>query len=375
MAQEPNESNFQWLEVRNFRGLEHVRLDGLGQVNLIVGKNNAGKTTLLEAIRFYATGGAPRALWEILVGRDEIVETPADESEVADPADSPLLALFRGRPDLAGATSEITVASNLGKLRASILWQPEWQPEGYSRSRAYNAGEVPVRRDGPQYPAFVVGGRANREYRLNIDVRRAARSPLREPPATLADACVFVGSNGIPPEVWAGMWDAIVLTDAEEDLIKSLRFLTPGIERMSLVGSGKHSLRIPMAKVSGFRQAVPFRSLGDGVNRTLGLLVALATIRGGGVLLVDEVENGIHYSVQDELWRLLIDAAMRFNVQVFATTHSSDCIRAFQRATAAVPGPATGVLTRLEQRKGKIIATQFSEEELGIADSARIEVR
>ena len=353
MAQEPNESNFQWLEVRNFRGFEHVRLDGLGQVNLIVGKNNAGKTTLLEAIRFYATGGAPRALWEILVGRDEIVEAPAGEAEILDPADSPLLALFRGRPELAAATSEITVASNLGKLRASILWQPEDYPGS----------------------AFVVEGKANREYRLDIDVRRAARSPLREPPATLADACVFVGSNGIPPEVWAGMWDAIVLTDAEEDLIKSLRFLTPGIERMSLVGSGKRSLRIPMAKVSGFRQAVPFRSLGDGVNRTLGLLVALASIRGGGVLLIDEVENGIHYSAQDELWRLLIDAATRFNVQVFATTHSSDCIRAFQRATAAAPGPATGVLTRLEQRKGKIVATQFSEEELGIADSARIEVR
>ncbi len=364
MAQEPNESNFQWLEVRNFRGLEHVRLDGLGQVNLIVGKNNAGKTTLLEAIRFYATGGAPRALWEILLGRDETVAGPAGESEIVDPADSPLLTLFRGRPELAGATSGISVASNLGELRAAIQWMSE-----------DNSHEAYVRRQWPPYPVFVVGGRANREYRLNIDVRRAALSPLREAPANLADACVFVGSNGIPPEVWAGMWDAIVLTDAEDDLIKSLRFLTPGIERISLVGSGKRSLRIPMAKVSGFRQAVPFRSLGDGVNRTLGLLVALATIRGGGVLLIDEVENGIHYSAQDELWKLLIDAAMRFNVQVFATTHSSDCIRAFLRATAAVPGPTTGVLTRLEQRKGKIIATQFSEEELGIADSARIEVR
>lgn len=347
MAPDNRDSLIQWLEVRNFRGIEHVRLEGLGRVNLIVGKNGIGKTSLLEAIRFYVTGGEPSALLDTLVGRDETLNLPVGASETIDPGSSPLLSLLPGRPQLAEVMSRIAVCSNLGVLNAWIKWKSD-------------------------NPVFVLDGEAARVTSLDWALRRLARLPP-PPLQPLPDSCLFVGTNGVRPEEWAAMWDAIVLTDTEDELIKSVRFLTPGIERLSLIGSGNRAIRIPMAKVSGFSSPVPFKSLGDGVNRALGLLVALASVRGG-VLLVDEIENGIHYSAQDGLWRLLIDAAVRFNVQIFATTHSSDCIRAFQRATAAVPGP-TGVLTRLEQRKGKIVATQFDEDELRIAGTESIEVR
>ena len=60
------------LEIQNFRAFEHLRIERLGRVNLITGKNNVGKSSLLEAVYLYARGGNPHILRELLRGRDEL---------------------------------------------------------------------------------------------------------------------------------------------------------------------------------------------------------------------------------------------------------------------------------------------------------------
>jgi predicted ATP-dependent endonuclease of OLD family len=58
------------------------------------------------------------------------------------------------------------------------------------------------------------------------------------------------------------------------------------------------------------------------------LVLAMGVIIGKGtLLLVDEIDTGLHYSTMGEVWRVLADAAKRHDVQVFATTHSWDCVR------------------------------------------------
>ena len=63
--------------------------------------------------------------------------------------------------------------------------------------------------------------------------------------------------------------------------------------------------------------------------RIFGIALALENAKDG-LLLIDEVENGLHYSVQPDVWRFLFQAATKLNVQVFATTHSYDCIKSFE---------------------------------------------
>ncbi len=103
------------------------------------------------------------------------------------------------------------------------------------------------------------------------------------------------------------------------------------------------------------------------MQRMFGIALALVNSRNG-ILLVDEIENGLHYSAQPDVWRLIFRLASRLNVQVFATTHSWDCIEAFQEDTQNA-----GLLIRLESKKGKIVATLFDEQELGIATREQIE--
>ena len=104
-----------------------------------------------------------------------------------------------------------------------------------------------------------------------------------------------------------------------------------------------------------------------------GVALALANSRGG-FLTIDEAENGIHYSLQSDFWRMALQAASEHDVQVLATTHSDDCVRGFARAAVEVED-VEGVLVRLERKAEKIRAVEYSEEELETAAEQGIEVR
>ena len=113
--------------------------------------------------------------------------------------------------------------------------------------------------------------------------------------------------------------------------------------------------------------------MGDGMVRLFHLALALVNSKGG-ILLVDEIENGLHYSVHEDLWKLVFKTARDLNVQVFATTHSWDCIEAFQRA-ACEDESSEGYLIRLGWRKDEVVATVYDENDLAIVTRDHIEVR
>ncbi len=95
----------------------------------------------------------------------------------------------------------------------------------------------------------------------------------------------------------------------------------------------------------------------------------------GGILLIDEFENGLHWEVQKELWKALFEAANQLGVQVFATTHSQDCIQAFVEAQKERLIPSASYVYRLERRGEDIHAHEFSPQGLEAAIRQGIEVR
>ena len=117
-------------------------------------------------------------------------------------------------------------------------------------------------------------------------------------------------------------------------------------------------------------QRIPIGSMGEGIWRLLGIALALAEARGG-VLLVDEIDAGLHYSVLVDMWRLVFETARSLDVQVFATTHSRDCYEAL--AAIAEPGRGEILLQRIE--RGKVDAVAFSEVEIRQAAERGLEVR
>ena len=104
----------------------------------------------------------------------------------------------------------------------------------------------------------------------------------------------------------------------------------------------------------------------------IGIILSLVNAKNG-LLLIDEFENGIHHSVQEDTWKVIFAKAKDLNIQVFATTHSWDAISAFQKAAADTP--EDGVLVRLTRQGSDLIPTVFQEDELAIVARDEIEVR
>jgi AAA15 family ATPase/GTPase len=117
-------------------------------------------------------------------------------------------------------------------------------------------------------------------------------------------------------------------------------------------------------------------SLGDGIQRLFEIAVAAASSKG--IILFDEFENGLHWSVQPLAWKLLLELSKDLGVQIFATTHSWDCVKAFQEV--AGDDDETGILFHLGKsvRKsdyGQVLVTTYSGAELRAATRAGLEVR
>jgi AAA15 family ATPase/GTPase len=141
-----------------------------------------------------------------------------------------------------------------------------------------------------------------------------------------------VPTDLLPADKLAELWDEVALTTDEQDVKNALKLVTPNFENLAFRkrrnSQGQLSYRAAIVKVAGVDSPFPLKSLGSGMSRTLQLVLSLLQAKGG-FLLIDEFENGLHYAVQPQLWELIFKLGTESNIQVFATTHSWDCVRAF----------------------------------------------
>lgn len=369
------------LEIRGFKAFRHLQIERLGRVNLIVGKNNVGKTALLEALHLYARRGSPALIWDLLEARDEGIRPSIRIGRQDQEQNLAVKYLFYGRKDITEHVEPFQIGPiNLQDNTLSIVvgwYVSQKDEEGRSKLQPVQPEEYNLI-DNPILGLVIqVGKQARTVYRLNryFDSRPQQPSELTEIP------CIFVSANGLSHSDIGQLWDNIALTDLQEVVYSSLRLIASRVEGVTLVDNPEFRRaelrreRIPIVKISELNEPIPLRSLGEGMNRMFGIVLALVNARNG-LLLIDEIENGLHYSVQPDLWRLVFETASRLNVQVFAATHSWDCIKAFQQA--AQGDKEEGVLISLRPKKGQedeIVAVLADEEQLNIVTSEQIEVR
>jgi len=113
--------------------------------------------------------------------------------------------------------------------------------------------------------------------------------------------------------------------------------------------------------------------MGDGIWRILSLALCLVRSRDG-VLLVDEIDTGLHYSVMVKMWRMIYETAKKLNIQVFATSHSRDCYQALSEVCCEdVTTNSNITIQRIERGKGRSVA--YTEQEIVIAAEHGTEAR
>jgi ABC-type cobalamin/Fe3+-siderophores transport system ATPase subunit len=367
------------LEIRNFRAFRHLRVNTLGRVNLIVGKNNIGKTCLLEALRLYARRGSPDVIFDLLESRDESkLPTLAEVVESESKALNLLRCLFYGRKEVGreGDTIHIgPVESSQDVLSISFVWQRQQSEEGGVirliplKPEEYDTVDTPILGIVTQLGSqFTITRRVTRY----LDRRRMPLAPF---PSEINEIpSIYVPANGPTNEQIAFWRDRSVVEGKRKHVLQALSIIQNDVEDVDLVSNPELKReRTPVVKLKNATSFIPLRSLGEGMNRLFIIALGLVNAQNG-MLLIDEVESGLHYSAQADLWRLVLQLARELNIQVFATTHSKDCILAFNKATKEL-AEEDGVLIRLGRKGEDVVTTLFDEEELEIANEQSIEVR
>jgi AAA15 family ATPase/GTPase len=184
--------------------------------------------------------------------------------------------------------------------------------------------------------------------------------------------CIFLNQNRKELNILGDMWNNIYLTDKEDKVVQALKIIEPDLQRIGFFLQDQYN--IVRLKVSRYNHPIPLSSMGEGMYRILTLAMSLVSAENG-VLLVDEIETGLYYKAQTDMWRLILETAKELNVQVFATTHSWDCIAAFEEALEPIKSSVIGKLFRLDGKYGELRAVEYNAEDLEIAVEESIEVR
>ena len=374
------------LTIENYRSFENYKLDGLARVNLLVGDNNCGKTSVLEA-GFLLTSSEPLdAILTITRLRGEtcqLDQQPPNQQLVTVPA---VDGLFFGRSiapasnfaikgDMGNAgvrkeasfkvviedwrTLELNVHADHPNIPANVPWRlnVEWRYDEVGRSR-----RILMASDGGLFTNLWSGGNG--------------ASWGKNPPRQTHLRSEFVSLAGWDGKELARRWDAVLESGDKSVVVDRLRVLHPNIRDVnflpSMIGMSQRFGGI-MIELEGEKKPIPLTSLGDGSQRLLVMATALHSA-SSGTHFIDEIDTGLHYSKLPDMWRMVIQAATELDVQVFATTHSLDCIRGLAEAVDREPNMTDQVaIFRIDRRMNE--AVKFDGEEMAVVVSHEIEVR
>jgi predicted ATPase len=322
------------LHIKNFRGFRDLEIDPLKRVNLITGQNNTGKTGVLEAL----------------------VLLLDDQSQTFR---NPLPNLFR--------TSGGDWNENYWKwlfhnkdIKRNLKVEGSFGSEG-DFTIILRGLQAPIDFNPAQYgEAGQIGGV---HYMITRGKGHAGHKPA------------IFSTHPSNPTQDAIDYNRVILKRRKKQVEEMLRRIEPrlqSIEALQVGQPGQPSSPLVYADL-GLSEMIPVTQMGQGFNRLLDIYSEIV-VEDAKVLLIDEIENGLHHSVMPVIWKGLFLAAKEFDVQIFATTHSWECILAADEAARAGDNYDLALI-RLDRVKDDIKATVIDEKSLSTAKELQWEMR
>ncbi len=352
------------LTIKNFRGFRELKIEPLARVNLIAGKNNVGKTGVLEALYLLY----------------------ANEKQLAN-----FSGAFRNSPELA------VKDSNSRQWEDNFISFWEWLPfQKTPPILIESAGEISWGRQVLLENLHSNG--ANREmvfhYQLgdglefqtaNISKQKieivkkevqgtftteSIKASLTNALAKQAPGVCVCSTRYSKPTDDAEILNSVKLKRKKKKLLEALKVVDSRLEDLDYLKIGSEPL--VYADV-GLKEMIPMTQLGQGFTRLFRFFAEML-VEEAKIILIDEVENGIHHSALSDVWTGIAEIAEKEDLQIFATTHSWECINAAHQAFSK-SSPDEFRLLRLEQIKNEIKAIAYDEEAISAALKFEMEVR
>ena len=190
------------------------------------------------------------------------------------------------------------------------------------------------------------------------------------PPDPEFSGSYHAARNSTSPDEDAARYTKLESVGEPTDLIEALRIVEPRLERVRVGAVAGTSMLRGDIRIG---RMIPFALLGGGLGRLASILLSIADAPGG-VVLIDEIENGFHRSVLSRVWAAIGEAARRYDTQVFATTHSFECVEAAHEAFRQDREYAFR-LHRLERIADETHVITYDQKTLAAALRSNLEVR
>jgi AAA15 family ATPase/GTPase len=378
----------QSLKIEGFRGFQNFEMANLGRINLLVGKNNSGKTSILEAIQFLYVQNNLDIFLETISYRGEFSWSESNRTKVFE-----ICHLFPGHEII--PSKEIIIIGSRESHQESVTISVKSIPIQLSlfsdKNDDLNNDNI---FDDEEWNKLLLSIRWSQSQKP-IELELLANGTLaRDSIRRMASLSRISHKIGIDNKIelrfltpfsltssdMAALFDNIVLSPLEDLIIESLKIIEPKIERIASIGSGKYSTANNLGVRGGFLikiknhdQPIPIGSLGDGFWRMLGLVLAMVNLENG-ILLVDEIDSGLHFTVMTDMWKVVWETAKKLNIQVFATTHSQDCWQSLAELIIEEKIADNEItIQRIDKDKEK--AVSFNTRQIYLASERDIEVR
>lgn len=340
-------------EAIHYRGIDGLSLPKLSRVNLITGANGVGKTALIEAIWLFMGRYNPRLLWNANVQRP------------TNPIMNPVSGLSGDSIKLRG-----TEAGRERQWKVIFDQEPveQFVPEPHRLGEdieASFADRLQIWIDGKEIDA-----KSDSMYRTPKGTVRYKRPA---PPAGERRNAIIEGTRRQleTSKEDLKIYSNMVREGRREDLAHAVNFILPNIRDVQILMDENGESYFSAITNNGAQR--PLEDLGGGVVRLLKLYLDFFGARNS-LVLIDEVENGLHYSVLRNLWDRIRTWTREWNVQFIATTHSAECIDAAMEAFADKPNDLS-IHNLFENESGNIKAATFTGEALEGARNLHLEVR
>lgn len=302
---------FKGVEINRFRGIRYSKIEGLKQINLFFGKNNCGKSSLLDAIFLISGLSNPKLPLNINIMRNyrrlEYSDMLLDfyTLDVSQPIE---IKAVNGEERELQISAFKTSSSNVDLLS-----------EGNNIASTESADKyglvLKCKIDGQTYESSILMSHTSEkslQQRVKLDAHYKENLACRY----LNPLFDFYTSID-------GLVDIIKNKD-EAFIIDALRLIEPKLIDFVL---SQNEVLVDI----GLPKRIPINMMGDGARKILSILTTIYECKNG-IVLIDEISNGFHYSVMKGVWQTIISAANKKNVQVFATTHDLDSIKGLRDA-------------------------------------------
>ncbi len=347
---------FTSITIERFRGIRHSRIEGLRQVNLFLGKNNCGKSSLLDAIFLISGLTNPKLPLNINLMRNYRRFEPSDMALDFYGLDTTCPIVVRATND---ETRELQI-SVVESATTKVNLLGEDNNIASTDSRKEYGLSLRCMIDEKEYETSILMARSEKnelEQRVRLDSRYKERL-----------ACRYLNPKFDFYTSTEGLVDVIRNKD-EKFITDALRLIEPRLKDFVL---SQDEVLVDI----GLDHRIPINMMGDGARKMLSVLTTLYECKDG-IVLIDEIGNGFHHSVMTGLWKAVISAAKKNNVQVFATTHDLDSIKGLRDAAFGdgTVSQATACFKLQRTTDCKLKSYHYSLESIDYSLNQEIEIR